>query len=314
MKVINLDNLKRFYAKCKEHFADKDDTTRAINEVGEDVAEALHLINGEQSAFHVGNVVQETGDSTTNVMSQDAVTKALASAGGGKWWEDHDTLVEYGKLHEGSAFVARYSEDVDIVINTNYKYRTNNNIAIVHMGIETMNVIGTNLAIEKLVWIYAMPQLQSFEVLMGYMPLLEHLPVLVQALSERAMYTLFRPTNVPMLEDIGGLRVFKNSPLGDAYGHTKIGFIDLTGYTNEINGWGFMNKLVDFGGFVGLRTSINLSYATLLTAQSVANIINSLDDVTELTTSPTITFASKQKGYISTELQTTLTNKGWTLA
>lgn len=81
-KVINLDNLKRFYAKCKEHFADKDDTTRAINEVGEDVAEALHLINGEQSAFHVGNVVQETGDSTTNVMSQDAVTKALASAGG----------------------------------------------------------------------------------------------------------------------------------------------------------------------------------------------------------------------------------------
>lgn len=96
-KVINLDNLKRFYAKCKEHFADKDDTTRAINEVGDDVAEALHLINGEQSAFHVGNVVQETGDSTTNVMSQDAVTKALASAGGGvkkQFDEVYETTLE----------------------------------------------------------------------------------------------------------------------------------------------------------------------------------------------------------------------------
>lgn len=77
MKAISLDNLKRFYNKCKQLFASK--------QLEDEVADTLHAINGDGVVIDKALVVQESGDAEDRVMSQKAVTEAIAGAGGGEW-------------------------------------------------------------------------------------------------------------------------------------------------------------------------------------------------------------------------------------
>lgn len=71
-------------------------------------------------------------------------------------------------------------------------------------------------------------------------------------------------------------------------------------------------SLTDLGGFVGLKTNLDLSYCTKLTHDSIINVINKAADVTS---SPkTLTLGSTNLAKISDEEKAIATAKGWTLA
>ena len=72
------------------------------------------------------------------------------------------------------------------------------------------------------------------------------------------------------------------------------------------------SKLTDLGGFVGLKCNLDLSDSSLITHDSLMNVINKAADVTA---SPkTLTLGSTNLAKLSDEEKAIATNKGWTLA
>lgn len=78
----------------------KTEVNAKVNEVSTEVADTLHAINGEGVTIDKALVVQEIGDAEDKVMSQKAVTDALAGAGGGtpSGHPMHDAFVSVGAV------------------------------------------------------------------------------------------------------------------------------------------------------------------------------------------------------------------------
>ena len=74
----------------------------------------------------------------------------------------------------------------------------------------------------------------------------------------------------------------------------------------------FCFSLTDLGGFIGLKTNLNLAYCNKLTHDSLMNVINKAANVTA---SPaTLTLGSTNLAKLSDEEKAIATAKGWTLA
>lgn len=71
-------------------------------------------------------------------------------------------------------------------------------------------------------------------------------------------------------------------------------------------------SLTDLGGFVGLKTNLDLSYCTKLTHNSLMNVINKAADV--ISSPKTLTLGSTNLANLSDEEKAIATAKGWTLA
>ena len=93
---------------------------------------------------------------------------------------------------------------------------------------------------------------------------------------------------------------------------TSVPEMDTSNVYNMDTMFQYCASLTDLGGFVGLKTNLDLSYCTKLTHDSLMNIINKGVDVTS---SPkTLTLGSTNLAKLTDEEKAIATAKGWTLA
>ena len=137
---------------------------------------------------------------------------------------------------------------------------------------------------------------------------------LIDTSSVTNMYYMFDScyslTTIPQLDtssvtDMGSM-------FGYCYSLTTIPQLDTSSVT-DINYMLYRcSKLTDLGGFVGLKCNLDLSDSSLITHDSLMNVINKAADVTA---SPkTLTLGSTNLAKLSDEEKAIATNKGWTLA
>lgn len=91
---------------------------------------------------------------------------------------------------------------------------------------------------------------------------------------------------------------------------TTIGQLDLSNGTSFTNAWSGCSSLTTLGGFGAIKVSINLSASTLLTVESIMNVINQAATVT----GKTMTLGSTNLAKLTDEQKAVATSKGWTLA
>ena len=92
---------------------------------------------------------------------------------------------------------------------------------------------------------------------------------------------------------------------------TSIPRLDATSLTNATNMFYRCDALTTFGGFIGLKTYLNLSLCRNLTHDSLMNIINEAADVTA---SPkTLTLGATNLAKLTDDEKAIAANKGWTL-
>ena len=91
---------------------------------------------------------------------------------------------------------------------------------------------------------------------------------------------------------------------------TTLPYMNLKSVTNATNAWTGCIDLTTLGGFGAISTDFNLSDSTLLTVESIMNVINQAATVT----GKTMTFGSENLAKLTDEQKAVATNKGWTLA
>ena len=91
---------------------------------------------------------------------------------------------------------------------------------------------------------------------------------------------------------------------------TTIPILDLSSGTNFASAWDSCSSLTTLGGFGAIKESIDLHWSTLLTVESLMNIINQAAAVT----GKTMTLGSTNLAKLSDEQKSVATSKGWTLA
>lgn len=91
---------------------------------------------------------------------------------------------------------------------------------------------------------------------------------------------------------------------------TTIGQLDLSSGTDFTYTWNNCSSLTNLGGFGAISADIDLSASTLLTAESIMNVINQAATVT----GKTMTLGSTNLAKLTDEQKAVATNKGWTLA
>lgn len=96
---------------------------------------------------------------------------------------------------------------------------------------------------------------------------------------------------------------------------TTIGQLDLSNGTSFTNAWSGCSSLTTLGGFGKIKASFDLSDSTVLTADSMMNIINQAADLNELgIAGKKMTLGSDNLAKLSDEQKAVATSKGWTLA
>ena len=96
---------------------------------------------------------------------------------------------------------------------------------------------------------------------------------------------------------------------------TKFPQLDLSKGTDFGNAWSWCTSITTIGGFGAIKESIELNQCTLLTVDSMMNIINQADDLNSLgITGKTMNFGSENLAKLSDEQKSVATSKGWTLA
>ena len=117
-------------------------------------------------------------------------------------------------------------------------------------------------------------------------------------------------TTIPQLDTSRVTRMI--SMFGYCGSLTTIPLIDTSSVTNMASMLYRCSKLTDLGGFLKLKTNLDLSACTALTHDSLMNVINKAADVTA---SPaTLTLGSTNLAKLSDEEKGIATAKGWTLA
>ena len=93
---------------------------------------------------------------------------------------------------------------------------------------------------------------------------------------------------------------------------TSVGKMDFSNVTSALQMFQTDNELTTLGGFTGLKVNFDLSYCTVLTKESILNVINEAADVT---TSPkNLYLGATNLAKLTDEEKAIATNKGWTLA
>lgn len=93
---------------------------------------------------------------------------------------------------------------------------------------------------------------------------------------------------------------------------TSVPEMNTSNVTNMWYMFSWCGKIADLGGFVGLKCDLDLSSSSLITHNSLMNIINKAADVTA---SPaTLTLGSTNLTKLTDEEKAIATSKGWTLA
>ena len=91
---------------------------------------------------------------------------------------------------------------------------------------------------------------------------------------------------------------------------TSLPYMNLASVTDATNAWYGCDNLTTLGGFGAIKVNIDLSASTLLTVESIMNVINQAATVT----GKTMTFGSENLAKLTDEQKAVATNKGWTLA
>lgn len=91
---------------------------------------------------------------------------------------------------------------------------------------------------------------------------------------------------------------------------TTMPALDLSNGTDFYNAWFYCEKLTNLGGFGAISADFDLSTSTLLTVDSLMNIINQAATVT----GKTMTLGSTNLAKLTDEQKAVATSKGWTLA
>lgn len=91
---------------------------------------------------------------------------------------------------------------------------------------------------------------------------------------------------------------------------TTMGQLDLSAGTDFSGAWSYCSALTNLGGFGAISANIDLSASTLLTVESIMNVINQAATVT----GKTMTLGSTNLAKLSDEQKSVATLKGWTLA
>lgn len=94
------------------------------------------------------------------------------------------------------------------------------------------------------------------------------------------------------------------------YSLTSLPYMNLSSVTDATNAWAGCGNLTTLGGFGAISTDFSLSESTLLTVDSLMNVINQAATVT----GKTMTLGSENLEKLTNEQKAVATNKGWTLA
>ena len=86
--------------------------------------------------------------------------------------------------------------------------------------------------------------------------------------------------------------------------------MNLVSVTDTTNAWSGCDNLTTLGGFGAISADIDLRWSTLLTVESLMNVINQAATVT----GKTMKFGSENLAKLTDEQKAVATNKGWTLA
>ena len=111
------------------------------------------------------------------------------------------------------------------------------------------------------------------------------------------------PFNFGSAVDISGC-------FNDCMSLTTLPYMNLASVTNATNAWAGCINLTILGGFGAISTDFSLSDSTLLTVDSLMNVINQAGTVT----GKTMTLGSENLAKLTDEQKAVATNKGWTLA
>lgn len=91
---------------------------------------------------------------------------------------------------------------------------------------------------------------------------------------------------------------------------TTLPYMNLASVINAVNAWAGCNNLTTLGGFGAISTDFSLSDSTLLTVESLMNVINQAATVT----GKTMTLGESNLAKLTDEQKAVATSKGWTLA
>ena len=115
----------------------------------------------------------------------------------------------------------------------------------------------------------------------------------------------FPALNTPLLENADYMFNYCNHLI-------SVGKLDFSNVTSAIQMFYRANNLTTLGGFTGLKVNFDLSDCTVLTKESILNVINEAADVT---TSPKgIYLGATNLAKLTDEEKAIATSKGWTLA
>ena len=97
---------------------------------------------------------------------------------------------------------------------------------------------------------------------------------------------------------------------GNCSALTSFPQVDLSAGTNFKNAWAGCTSLTTLGGFGAISADINLQWSTLLTVESLMNVITQAATVT----GKTMKLGSENLAKLSDAQKGVATSKGWTLA
>lgn len=116
------------------------------------------------------------------------------------------------------------------------------------------------------------------------------------------------------LKEFPALDLHNGNSFGTAWGYctslTTFPALDLHNGTYFGGAWQNCTSLTTLGGFGAISADIDLSASTLLTAESIMNVINQAATVT----GNTMKFGSDNLAKLTDEQKAVATSKGWTLA
>ena len=120
--------------------------------------------------------------------------------------------------------------------------------------------------------------------------------------------------NCRALTSLPALDLSKGTNFGSAWNGcsslTSMPALDLSNGTTFSYTWGGCSSLITIGGFGAIKESIDLSWSSNLTVDSLMNIITQAATVT----GKTMTLGSTNLAKLTDEQKAVATNKGWTLA
>jgi hypothetical protein len=101
---------------------------------------------------------------------------------------------------------------------------------------------------------------------------------------------------------------------GNCHSLHTVALLDCTNAISMSNAFNTCSKLINLGGFKNLKVSLNLSASTILTHESLMNVINNLYDLTANGLSEqALTIGSTNLAKLTADEIAIGTNKGWTI-